>query len=193
MIDPPVATSLGLPEDYIKVLGTSRQSSARTTLPVCSNSYARISQSPSMGVLESTLNVRGESRAENIQFEETAVEGSKGEAASNYRDEDAMDEVTITESPQYRSLGVENPSADTGERDERLDDNDREGAASSFKQTHPNIPLKIPAGRFLSLCRHPQARPGRAKQFPSISEITLIRQPDSQATRTTKELTPRML
>lgn len=101
--------------------------------------------------------------------------------------------MTITESLQYMSLGVDNPSADTGERDERPDDNDGESAASGSKQTHPNVPSKIPAGRFLSLCRHPQARPGTAKQFPSVSEITPIRQLDSQATRTTKEPAPRMV
>ncbi|OJJ84887.1 uncharacterized protein ASPGLDRAFT_35339 [Aspergillus glaucus CBS 516.65] len=94
----PVATSLGLPEDHIEALGTSHQSSARMSSPVCSNSYARISQSPSMGVLDSTLNIGGESRAENVQFEETAVEGSKGEAVPSYEDENAMDEANITES-----------------------------------------------------------------------------------------------
>jgi len=83
MIDPPVATSLGLPEGYVEALGTSRQSSARMTLPIYSNSYTHISQSPSTSALDSTLNVGGESRAENILFEETAVEGSKGEAASS--------------------------------------------------------------------------------------------------------------
>ncbi|ODM21002.1 hypothetical protein SI65_04055 [Aspergillus cristatus] len=87
----PVATSLGLPENHVEALGTSRQSSARMSLPVCSNSYARISQSPSMGVLDSTLNIGGES-------EETAVKGSKGEAAPSYEDENAMDKADITES-----------------------------------------------------------------------------------------------
>lgn len=91
-----MATSLGLPEDHAEALGTSRQISARRT-PVCSNSYAQISLSPSVGVLDSTLNVGGESRAENIQFEETAVEGSKGEAAASYGDEDAIGEVNINE------------------------------------------------------------------------------------------------
>lgn len=142
-----------------------------------------------MGVLDSTLNIGGESRAENIQSEETAVEGSKGEAAPSYEDENAMDEANITESLRYRSLGVENPSADTGVRDERPDENDGEGAASGSKQTHSNVPSKIPAGRFLSLSRHPQARPGRAKQFPSVSEITPIRQPDSQVHRITSAST----
>ncbi|ODM19085.1 hypothetical protein SI65_05702 [Aspergillus cristatus] len=87
----PVATSLGLPEDHVEALGTSRQSSARMSPPVCSNSYARISQSPSMGVLDSTLNIGGE-------CEETAVEGSKGEAAPSYEDGNAMDEADMTES-----------------------------------------------------------------------------------------------
>ncbi|ODM16228.1 hypothetical protein SI65_08227 [Aspergillus cristatus] len=96
--DPPVATSPGLPEDHIEALGTSHQSNARMSLPVCSNSYARISQSPSMGVLDSTLNIGGESRAENIQSEEMAVKGSKGEATPSYEDENAMDEANITES-----------------------------------------------------------------------------------------------
>lgn len=36
-------------------------------------------------------------------------------------------------------------------RNERPDDNDGEGAASSSKQTHPNLPSKIPAGCFLSV------------------------------------------
>ncbi|BCR90452.1 uncharacterized protein ACHE_60338S [Aspergillus chevalieri] len=58
--DPPVTTSLGLPEDHIEALGTSRQSSARMT-PVCGNSYVQTSQSPSVGVLDNTLNVGGES------------------------------------------------------------------------------------------------------------------------------------
>lgn len=93
-----MATSPGLPEDHVGALGTSRQSNARMSPPVCSDSYARISQSPSMGVLDSTLNIEGESRAENIQSEETAVEGSKGEAAPSYEDENAMDEMNITES-----------------------------------------------------------------------------------------------
>lgn len=64
MIDPPVATSLGLPEGYVEALGTSRQSSARMTPPIYSNSYMHISQSSSMSALDSTLNVGGESRAE---------------------------------------------------------------------------------------------------------------------------------
>ncbi|BCR91475.1 uncharacterized protein ACHE_70318A [Aspergillus chevalieri] len=84
-------------------------------------------------------------------FEETAVEGSKVEAAPNYGDENAIDKVNINESLRYRSLGVENQSADTSERDERPDDNNGEGAASGFKQTHPNVPSKIPAGHFLSV------------------------------------------
>ncbi|BCR92614.1 uncharacterized protein ACHE_80514S [Aspergillus chevalieri] len=57
----PVATSLGLSEDHVEALGTSRQSSARMSLPVCTNSYAQISQSPSMGILDNTLKIGGES------------------------------------------------------------------------------------------------------------------------------------
>lgn len=183
MIDSPVAASPGLPEDRVEALGTHRQSSAKMTPPICNYPYMYISRSPSTGVLDSTLNAGGESRG--AQLEESASEGPKGEGARNA--------VTVTESLQHRSHGVKNPSTDTGEKDGRPDDSDGEGAASGSEQTRPNGPSKTAPGRTRSLCRHLQARPGRTKQFPSVSEITPIRQPDSQAARTTRKSPPRTL
>ena len=121
-----------------------------------------------MGILDSTLNIGDESQAENIQSEETAAEGSKDEAAPSYEDENAMSETNITESLWYRSLGVKNSSANMGERDERSDDNDEEGATSSSKQTHPNISLKIPAGFSLCVVIHRQDLEGQSNSHPSL-------------------------
>ncbi|EYE95255.1 uncharacterized protein EURHEDRAFT_377351 [Aspergillus ruber CBS 135680] len=167
--DPPVATSLGLPEDHVEAFGIGRQSSARMSPPVCSNSYARISQSPSMGVLDNTLNIGGESRAENIQSEETAVEESKGEATPSHEDENAMDEVNITESLRYSSLGVENPSADTGGRDERPDDNDGEAKT----RRHPPR-VKTTAGSTSSMANDATREHLCLSQRPQDSSIAFI-------------------
>lgn len=52
MIDLPRTRTLGPPEESIEVSQIPRQSSARSTQPICDNLNARTFRSPSIGTLD---------------------------------------------------------------------------------------------------------------------------------------------
>ncbi|RHZ59573.1 uncharacterized protein CDV56_101052 [Aspergillus thermomutatus] len=111
VLELPKSRTLGSPEESIKVSRISRQSSARSTPLIGDYLCARISRSPSIGVLEHTLNPGREHRTENIHIKERTVGDSQGQEAASYRAKDAGSKAGCTESLRHGTLGAEDQNA----------------------------------------------------------------------------------